>query len=91
MTNTIPKTTVRKINKKLVESLGNYQKMMGYMAADLPVQALCLPKRYEKALLSSGILRVFELFDLDLVEIEGIGVVGARHLTASLNEFVSIR
>ncbi len=90
MSKTIPKTVVRKINKKLVESLGNYQKMMEYMAADLPVQCLCLPKRYEKALLSNGLLRIFELFDLNLVEIEGIGVVGARDITASLNKFISV-
>jgi len=91
MANTIPKTTVRKINKKLVESLENYQKMIGYMAGDLPLQCLCLPKKCERALIDAGFLRVYELFDLNLIEIEGIDIVGARQLTACLNQFISMR
>jgi hypothetical protein len=90
MSKTIPKTVVRKINKKLVESLGNYQKMMGYMGADLPIESLCLSKKVEKVLINAGFLRIFELFDLDLFEIEGIDVIGARELTSSLNKFIAM-
>lgn len=91
MSKTIPKTIVKKINKKLLESLGNYRKMVGYMGADLPIECLCLPQRYEKALIDNGIVRVFELFDIDLTKIEGIGKVGIGYLTASLNQFLSMR
>jgi len=91
MVKTIPKRVVKQINKKLLESLDHYKKMLGYMGADLPIGSLCLPKRYEKVLLDNGILRIYELFDRDLAKIEGIGKVGVRHLTAGLDQFLSMR
>lgn len=90
MVKTIPKATVKKINKKLVECLDNYRKFMNCMAADLPIGCLCLPECDEKALLDNNIRRVFELFDLDLTEIKGLSESGRRNLTACLNEFLSM-
>jgi len=80
-----------KIQKKLVESLQNYRKTMSYMVGDAPIGVLCLPKSVEKALVNSGLLRVYDLFDRDLTKIKGVGKVGVGHLTSSLHEFLSMR
>jgi hypothetical protein len=82
-------TTVE-INKKLFKSLDNYRKIVNYMAADVPVATLCLPPRYEKALLDGGFQRVYDLFNMDLTKIKGIGKVGLGYLTASLNQFFPV-
>lgn len=75
------------VNKKLLESLARYRKMMNYMSADIPIESLCLPKKLERLLIKSGLQRVFELFDLEITKIEGLDDVACRHLTARLNEF----
>ncbi len=82
------KTHIRKINKKLLESLENYKDIVRYMGADLPIGCLCLPQKYEKKLLENGILRIYDLFNRDLTKIKGIGKVGVGHLTARLQEFI---
>lgn len=87
----LKKSDVKKINKKLVQSLQNYRKLMSYMVGDLPIGVLCLPKATETVLLNSGFLRVYDLFDRDLVKIKGIGKIRARHLTTRLDEFLSMR
>ncbi len=84
----LKKTDIRKINKKLLESLQNYKDIVKYMGADLPVGCLCLPQKYEKKLLENGILRVYDLFNRDLTKIKGIGKVGIGYLTASLQQFI---
>ena len=82
------KTHIRKINKKLNESLENYKDIVRYMGADLPIGCLCLPQKYEKKLLDNGILRIYDLFNRDLTKIKGIGKVGVGYLTASLQQFI---
>jgi len=81
---------IREINKKLVESLQNYRNIVNYMAGDMPIGCLCLLPKYEKALLDHGCLRIYDLFNCDLTKIKGIGKIGVRHLTASLNQFISM-
>ncbi len=83
-------TDIRKINKKLLESLHNYRDMVKYMGGDMPIGCLCLPKKYEKKLFEQGILRVYDLFNRDLTKIKGIGKVGIGYLTSSLNQFLSM-
>ena len=82
--------TAREINKKYIESLQNYKKMMTCMVADVPIQTLCLPKTIETILLRQGFLRVYELIGTDLAKIKGIGVIRARDLTARLDQFVAM-
>ena len=84
------KSDIRKINKKLIESLQNYRKMVHYMSADMPIGVLCLPKAVEKVLVKQGFLRVYDLLNCDLAEIKGIGVIRRRDLTASLDKFFSM-
>lgn len=87
----LKKSDIKKINKKLVESLQNYRKLMSYMVGDMPIGVLCLPKTVETILLNNGLLRVYDLFDRDLTKIKGIGKVRGRNLAACLDEFLSMR
>lgn len=87
----IKKSIVKKINKKFLESLQNYRKMISYMVGDMPIGILCLPKNIENKLRKNGIDRVYDLFDRDLRKIKGIGKVGAGYITSSLDQFISIR
>jgi hypothetical protein len=86
----IKKSDIKKINKQLSQSLVNYRNFTTYMAADIPIGALCLDETTQKILDDNGITRVYDLFGRDFTEIKGIGKVRARHLTARLNEFLSI-
>ena len=87
----INKSTAKKINKKLLESLDNYRKFVSYMAGDMPIECMCLDKTIQKILLSNGIFRVYDLFDRDLSKIKGIGKVRSGNLNASLEQFISLR
>jgi len=81
---------IKKINKKLIESLQNYRKMTTYMNGDMPIGCLCLSKAIETALINAGFLRIYDLFDRDLTEIKGLGAVRIRDLTSRLNEFLAM-
>lgn len=80
----------KEINKQLVESLNKFKKSILYMAGDAPIAVLCLPKTIENILLANGLDRVYCIFDLDLTKVKGLGSMRRRHLTASLNEFLSV-
>lgn len=86
----LKKTDVKKINKKLVESLQNYRKFVYYASGDVPIQCLCLDKTVEKILVKNGFERVYDLFDVDLGKIKGIGKTRVGYLTSRLNEFLSM-
>jgi hypothetical protein len=80
----------QKINKKLLESLENYQQMMTRSVCDVPIGCLCLDKKTEKILSDNGFRRVFDLIDADLTEIKGLGNVRIGRITASLSQFLSV-
>lgn len=86
----LKKSVIKKINKRLIESLEQYRKVTYYMAGDLPIGSLCLPKPIEKALLNAGIIRIYDLFDRDLTKIKGIGKSRIGNLTSSLEQFLSM-
>lgn len=81
---------IKKINKKLLESLQNYRKFMQYSQGDLPIGALCLPKDLEKLLLKNGFVRIYDLFEADFTKIKGLGKVRLGYLTSSLNQFLAM-
>lgn len=87
----LKKSDIQRINKKLLESLQNYRKMVSYMSADVPVGVLCLPKDIEKILINQGFLRVYDLIGTDLTKIKGIGKIRIRNLTTRLDEFLAVR
>lgn len=81
---------VNKINKEVLESFDRYKKSLTYMSADIAIEALCLPKPIEKILLRNGIKRIYDIIDLDLTKIKGLGRIRRWQLTASLNQFLTM-
>ncbi len=81
---------LKKIKEEVLKKFVDYQKSMKYLAADAPIEILCLPKNIEKCLTDHGCFRVYEIFDLDLAKIENLSAPGLRNLTTSLNEFFSM-
>ncbi len=79
-----------KIRKEVFDKLKEYQKTMTYMVADAPIAVLCLPKTIERKLLADSCLRVYDLLDRDLTEIEGLDDVSIGDLTSRLNQFFSM-
>lgn len=78
------------IKKELEKSLSIFQKSLKYMAADAPIGVLCLPKPIEKALSAHGCDRVYDIFNVDLTKIKGLGILRRRHLAACLDQFLSV-
>ena len=79
-----------KLREELKKRFDDYQTTMKFMLADAPIEVLCLPQNIEKILLDHGFLRIYDLFDVDLTKIKGLGVTRIRHLTTSLNKFFSM-
>ncbi len=80
----------KKVSEELKNTLGKYRQTLQYMAGNAPIEVLCLDPIIEKILLSSGFLRVYDLFERDLTEIKGIGKTRLGNITARLDEFISI-
>lgn len=81
---------VNEIKKKTLDSYKDFRKMTRYLAADAPIAILCLPKTVEKLLINSDILRIYDLFDLDLTKIEGLTDTGVNVITTRLQNFISM-
>ena len=81
---------MQKLKEELRKSFAKYQTTMKYMLADAPIGVLCLPETIEKILLDQGFLRIYDLFDVDLVKVKGLGIVRIKQLTASLDKFFSM-
>ena len=80
------------INNKdiLKKNFERYRKILRYMEADLPIQCLCLPKIIENKLIAAGCLRLYDVIDLDLTKIKGLGDSRRAIITSSLNQFVTM-
>lgn len=81
---------MQQLKKELAEKFGEYKKTLSYLAADAPIQALCLPASLENILLDHGLLRIYDLFNRDFTEIKGLGVARIRHLTTRLDQFFAM-
>lgn len=81
---------MRKIKEEVLKKYNEYHDMIKLMCGDAPISILCLSSSTEKILLSSGCLRVYDLFNLDFVKIKGLGEVRIRNLTSRLDEFLSM-
>ena len=81
---------LQKLREQLSKSFSEYRTTMKFMAADAPIEILCLQPAVEKILLNSGCLRIYDVFNLDLAKIEGIGPTRLRHLTSCLDQFFSM-
>jgi len=81
---------MKKLKEELAKKFEDYQKTLKFMAADVPIEVLCLPKPIEKILIDEGLLRIYDLFNLNFVEIKGLGVVRINQLTTRLDQFFSM-
>lgn len=72
------------------KDLAYYRNVLSYMGANVPVQVLCLPKALEKILLKNGIIRVYDLINRNLTEIEGLGSARLDLLASRLDEFFTV-
>lgn len=79
-----------RLKEELRKSFSNYQTTMKFLAADAPIEVLCLPPAIEKILLDQGFLRIYDLFYVDLVKVKGLGVVRIKQLTTSLDKFFAM-
>jgi hypothetical protein len=80
----------KKINEELKGTLSKYQKTLVFMATDVPIGVLCLPKAVENALKNAGCNRIFDLLDRDFTKIKRLGKIRIRDLTSRLDQFVSM-
>jgi hypothetical protein len=81
---------LRKIREEVARKLVDYRKTMSYMLCDAPIEVLGLPAVIENALLAHGCSRIYNILDLDLTEVKGLGAVRIGHLTTRLDEFFSM-
>jgi hypothetical protein len=81
---------IKKIKEEISKKFSEYRTTLNYMAADAPIGILCLPKAIEISLINHGCLRIYDLFDLDFVEVKGLGVRRIGELTACLDKFFSM-
>jgi hypothetical protein len=81
---------LKKVREEVLKRLGEYRKSISYLACDAPISVLCLPKTIENILIDQGWLRIYDLFDRDFTEIEGLTDVRLRNLTARLDQFFSM-
>ncbi len=81
---------MQKLKEELLKSFESYNSTLKYLAADAPIETLCLSPQLVEILVSNGILRIYDVFNLDLAKIKGIGPVRLRQLTTSLNQFLSM-
>lgn len=76
------------IKKKLLNSYKDYKKTMLYLSCDVPISALCLSKPLENLLINNGINRIYDIFDVDLAKIKGLGDIRRGELATSLEKFI---
>jgi len=73
---------------EIAQSVLRYRTIMTKMEADVPIQSLCLPRIIENILMRMGCLRVYDVIDLDLAKIKGLGEVRRALLRARIDEFL---
>lgn len=78
------------VKEKLLNSYSSYKKTMLYLSCDAPIETLHLSKVIETILLDNGIIRIYDLLDMDLTKIKGLGESRIRNITTSLNKFLAI-
>lgn len=81
---------IAKLKEELKNKFEDYQKTMKFMLGDAPIEILCLHPTIETILLNEGFLRVYDLFNVDLFKVKGLGVVRVKQLTTRLDQFFSM-
>lgn len=73
-----------------MKDFDHFQKTLFFMGANVPLGVLCLPPRYENALLRAGCLRVYDMINLDLRKVKGLGRSGSDLVAHRLSEFLTV-
>ena len=81
---------IQKLRQEILKRFAEFRCTMQYMAADGPIEVMCLPRQIEKILIENGFLRIYDLFNRDFTEIKGLGIIRIRDLTSRLDEFFSM-
>jgi len=81
---------MQKLRVEVLKKFDEYRNTMNFMVGDAPIGILCLNPIVEKILLDNGCSRVYDLFNLDLVEIKGLGEIRIKQITARLDQFFSM-
>lgn len=81
---------MQKIREEVLKKFSEYRTTLNFMVTDAPISILCLPTATEKALISHGCLRIYDLFNCDFVEVKGLTESRIRDLTACLDKFFSM-
>lgn len=81
---------MRKIREEVEKKFSEYKKIMEFMAGDAPLSILCLSQITEKALLRHGCLRIYDLFNCNFAEVEGLSPRHITELTTRLDQFFSM-
>lgn len=81
---------MKKIREEVIKKFSEYRTTLAYMAADAPIEILCLAPVIQNALFAHGLHRVYDLFDCDFTKIKGLGIRRIGDLTASLDKFFSM-
>lgn len=81
---------MEQLRKEVLKKFDEYKNTMNYMAADAPIEILCLSPSVEKILSGQGFLRIYDLFNVDFVKIKGLGIVRIKELTSRLDQFFSM-
>lgn len=74
----------------LQADLAHYRSMLVYLGGNIPIEALCLPKRYHNCLVKDGCERVYDLISRDLTKIKGLGDIGSDLVASRLDQFFSV-
>lgn len=81
---------MQKLRVEVLQKFDQYRNVINFLAADAPIGILCLNHIVEKILIDNNCLRVYDLFDLDLVEIKGLGDIRIKQITSRLDQFFSM-
>lgn len=79
-----------KLKAELKKNFEEYQTTMKYILADAPIEILCLNPTLETILRNEGFLRIYDVFNVDLFKVKGLGVVRVKELTTRLDQFFSM-
>lgn len=79
------------VNKeRLLAQHDRYAKVLDRIAADVPIEVLCLPKTIYTILLRAGCRRVCDVLNLDLAKVKGIGKTRQAFLIEVINNFIGM-
>lgn len=78
-------------NDELKKNMEHYRNTLMFLGGNVPIEALCLPKSLESLLIRSGCLRVYDMINLDLRKIKGLGRERRAILSSRLQEFFTIQ